>query len=47
MTVLIFCGYIAIIPIVLAFCKAAGMDERFREGVEYIEDAYENSKQNL
>ncbi|MDU1313035.1 hypothetical protein [Clostridium septicum] len=38
MPVLILCIYIAIIPIVLSFCKAAGIDERFREGEEYIEN---------
>jgi len=35
--------YIAIIPIVLTFCKAAGMDERFREGEECLESSYEKN----
>lgn len=35
--------YIAIIPIVLTFCKAAGMDERFRDGKECLESSYEKN----
>lgn len=44
MPLIILCIYIAIIPIVLCFCKAAGMDERFREGHEYLESSYDNNK---
>lgn len=43
MGILILCIYIGIIPIVLAFCKAAGIDERFREGEEYIKNTNENT----
>lgn len=35
--------YISIIPIVLGFCKAAGMDERFIEGEEYLDRSYEKT----
>ncbi len=43
MPLIIVCIYIAIIPIVLAFCKGAGMDERFREGKEYLENSYDEN----
>ncbi|MGL5354348.1 MAG: hypothetical protein ACRDA5_13680 [Clostridium sp.] len=43
MSLIIVCIYIAIIPIVLGFCKAAGMDERFREGEECLESSYEKN----
>lgn len=36
MVVTIICIYIALTPIVLALCKAAGMDEKFREINETI-----------
>lgn len=35
MALFILCLYIAIIPIVLSLCKAAGIDEQFREVDEY------------
>lgn len=43
MSLIIVCGYIAIIPVVLTFCKSIGMDERFMEGEEYLENSYENA----
>ena len=45
MSVIIAFIYIAIIPIVLIFCKYIGIDERFMEGEEYLENSYE--KNNL
>ena len=41
MSLVIVVAYIAIIPIVLIFCKKVGMDERFMEGEEYLERSYE------
>lgn len=43
MPIIILFLYIAIIPIVLSFCKAAGMDERFRDGMECLESSYEKN----
>lgn len=42
MELIILYVYIAMIPIVLIFCKSVGMDERFMEGQEYLENSYEN-----
>lgn len=43
MSLIIVFMYIAIIPIVLTFCKSIGLDERFMEGEEYLEISYEKT----
>lgn len=40
MQLLVFFIYIAIIPIVLSIFKAIGVEERFTEGEEYIENNF-------
>lgn len=47
MPFIIICIYIAIIPIVLGFCKVAGIDERFMEGKERLENSYNNNNWKL
>lgn len=37
MSLIIVFVYIAIIPIVLIFCKFLGIEDRFIEGEEYLE----------